>query len=312
MPTTDLKGHTVPEATGEAPARAAFDRLSRSIMDPIPVADATARAAALSALAGATPSITPSSAHPIFFYQHDLPVAYRTIWTVDGVNFIAVSGEFVWANATERAAATGMVAGDRGYQVDTGVEYWYSGSAWLANLPGLNLIVPSSVAGTGVSVSDRGTVTLSSASSASINGVFSSRFQNYQIVFNLTTSTTAAIQFVLRASGSDATSAYDYQMHRAIASTSEAIQSLNQGNIPWQVHTSAGNHHGTVDLFGPAVAGATRGLVRVISTSNPMTPQSGTGQSGFQHRTANAYDGFKLTPSAGNLTGTVRVYGYNE
>lgn len=35
-----------------------------------------------------------------------------------------------WANSTERGAETGMRAGDSGCQVDTGVKYRYSGSAW--------------------------------------------------------------------------------------------------------------------------------------------------------------------------------------
>lgn len=37
---------------------------------------------------------------------------------------------FRWANAAARAAQTGMVAGDVGYQADSGVQYRYSGSAW--------------------------------------------------------------------------------------------------------------------------------------------------------------------------------------
>jgi hypothetical protein len=40
-----------------------------------------------------------------------------------------------WADATERTSQTGMQAGDVGYQEDTGVQYQYSGSAWVA-LPG--------------------------------------------------------------------------------------------------------------------------------------------------------------------------------
>lgn len=130
MVETDIKGHAVPSATGESPARAAFLRLSRSILDPIPVANASGRTAALAALAGSSPAIAPSSSNPVFFYQHDLPKAYRLLFTVDGTNFFSADGTYVWANATARGAATGAAAGDKGYQVDTGITFRYNGSAW--------------------------------------------------------------------------------------------------------------------------------------------------------------------------------------
>jgi len=37
-----------------------------------------------------------------------------------------------WVNAAARTAQTGMVAGDKGYQIDTAVTYRYNGSAWKA------------------------------------------------------------------------------------------------------------------------------------------------------------------------------------
>lgn len=40
---------------------------------------------------------------------------------------------FRWADSTARGAQTGMIAGDRGYQTDTAVEYIYNGSAWVAD-----------------------------------------------------------------------------------------------------------------------------------------------------------------------------------
>lgn len=127
---TDAAGHTTP-GSSDAPKRAAFLDLSLSIRDPIPVADASARAAALSALAGSTPSVTPSASRPVFFHQANLPKPYRTIWTEDGTNFISTSGHYVWADAAARAAATGMSAGDLGVQLDTKVVYRHNGSAWI-------------------------------------------------------------------------------------------------------------------------------------------------------------------------------------
>lgn len=39
---------------------------------------------------------------------------------------------YTWTNAAARTAQTGMVAGDKGYQQDTTVEYKYNGTAWFA------------------------------------------------------------------------------------------------------------------------------------------------------------------------------------
>jgi len=126
---TDARGKTVPAAT-DHPARAAILNLSLSIRDAIPVTNVTTRASTLAALAALSPSITPSSSNPIFFEQADLPAAYRNLYTVDGSNFISLSGAFVWADATARGLATTMAAGDKGYQVDTKVTYRYDGTAW--------------------------------------------------------------------------------------------------------------------------------------------------------------------------------------
>ncbi|WP_291378857.1 hypothetical protein [Demequina sp.] len=126
----DLVGHNVPAST-DAPARSAFNKLSLTIRDPLPVADAAARTTLLASLAAATPAVVPSASSPIFFYQADLPAAHRVIWTVDGDNFISTSGHYVWADDADRTAATGMTSGDLGFQVDTDVEYLYSGTTWL-------------------------------------------------------------------------------------------------------------------------------------------------------------------------------------
>lgn len=127
----DTVSHEIPLGS-DAPARSAFDKLSRSIRDAIPVANTTARTAMLAALASVSPAVTPSASSPIFFHQADLPAHVRTIYTQDGSNFISLSGMYVWANASARAAATGMATDARGYQVDTRAEYRYTGSAWQA------------------------------------------------------------------------------------------------------------------------------------------------------------------------------------
>jgi hypothetical protein len=45
----------------------------------------------------------------------------------------SVSGRkftYSWADAAARAAQTGMVKFETGFQIDTAIEYFYDGSAW--------------------------------------------------------------------------------------------------------------------------------------------------------------------------------------
>lgn len=43
--------------------------------------------------------------------------------------------DFVWANASDREAQTGMVQSSRGYQVDTKTEYLFDGGVWRLAIP---------------------------------------------------------------------------------------------------------------------------------------------------------------------------------
>lgn len=60
----------------------------------------------------------------------------------NALNTRAVKG-YRWADATARAAQTGMVAGDLGYQIDNDTLYRYSGSAWVIWERGDTTFTPS-------------------------------------------------------------------------------------------------------------------------------------------------------------------------
>ena len=74
---------------------------------------------------------------------------------------------------------------------------------------GLTLLTPTSIVATGgsatSSISSTGTVSFTSASTISLNDVFSTTYDNYRIIFRSTTSTTGQIKLRLRVSGSDNT-----------------------------------------------------------------------------------------------------------
>lgn len=68
------------------------------------------------------------------FYNTDDNTEYRMesgSWSSGGSGPGTSITYFRWADATERAAQTGMVAGDRGYQLDNGITYQRIGSEWI-------------------------------------------------------------------------------------------------------------------------------------------------------------------------------------
>lgn len=95
MPTTDAFQHVVPSATGEAPARAAFDRFSASIRDIKYVANTTARATLIANLVAAAKG--PSTSNPVFVWRGDATSGRELEYTVDGTNWKAYRPAAAWA-----------------------------------------------------------------------------------------------------------------------------------------------------------------------------------------------------------------------
>ncbi len=85
---TDARNHTVP-AAADAPARSALTNMSLSIRDVVYVADTTARAAVVSAMASAGKTI--GSAEPLYVHRGDAGAGRELEYSVDGTNFKTVA-----------------------------------------------------------------------------------------------------------------------------------------------------------------------------------------------------------------------------
>lgn len=88
MTSIDPRGHEVPGT--DSPNWGHFDKLSRSINDPIIVTSTGDRTAKLAALAALSPAIVPSTTKPIFFYRTDKVAGTELEYTEDGTNFPAI------------------------------------------------------------------------------------------------------------------------------------------------------------------------------------------------------------------------------
>jgi len=176
---------------------------------------------------------------------------------------------------------------------------------------GLAKIVPSSVAvgsGTG-SASALGTVTFTTVSSVSLNDVFSSTYENYAILLNITSATIAdAILMRLRVSGSD-------------NSSSNYYWSLIYQNFSGATSPLGANSNGLTTSFRVGYSSSTtRAFIQLLSpfatSQTSFNSDAGNHNNDFALNGGNtsvttSYTGFTIIPASGTLTGTLSVYGYN-
>jgi len=158
------------------------------------------------------------------------------------------------------------------------------------------------------------TTTFSAVSSVSLNNVFTSDYDNYRIFFTATASTTANAAMRLRVGGVDASNGtYGQAGYYAYINAAVSGFSSNGGvgltSWPQTAPLSTLSESGFImDIQNPARSVSTFG----VHHTNGVDAQYLYAPRGVRHTTATAYDGFSLISSSGNMSGTVRVYGYKN
>jgi len=149
----------------------------------------------------------------------------------------------------------------------------------------------------------------SAVSSVSIDNCFTSTYRNYVIHFDATISTLTNITFRLRASGSD-DSGSNYQLQELTANGS-SVSGGRSLQTQWFVgYADTDPTAGFLYLFRPQLAEKTIGF-------GEYTGEAASGSQTLQktvlgHTQTTSYDGFSLIALAGNLTGQIYVYGYDN
>ena len=224
----------------------------------------------------------------------------------------------VFATTVTRDAAFGgsgekvLAQGQYAYIEATSTLQVYTGSAWItAGVSGLVPITPTSVAvgsGTGSS-SGNGLVTFAGVSSVSLNGVFSSTYNSYRIVFVPTTASTTGINVTcrLRAAGTDNSTASSY-LTQSIYGTSTSALASQDIQAQWYIidsynTTSQAQAAATIEMYKPNQAVVTTQITNMYF--NGLSAQ----RAGYQTATTQ-FDGFSIIPSTGTIGGTISVYGY--
>ncbi len=134
----DATGHYVPAST-DAPARSAFDKLSRSLRDPLPVATTAARTALLATLAAASPAVTPSTTSPVFFFRADAAPNESLEATTDGSTF----QKYVAAETVVDTSAGGGAIGTSAASATDAAQVTLGAGTWRIDIQSLLTLTPS-------------------------------------------------------------------------------------------------------------------------------------------------------------------------
>ena len=174
------------------------------------------------------------------------------------------------------------------------------------NAIGMKLIVPTSA--TNGTVGATGAVTFSGVSSVSLDGVFSSAYDNYKIVAFVKGSADAAGKFRFRTSGSDNTTSNYWWggYYQGYGATTTINPETGGGAVNTATISGVSSLAGgfAADVFSPFSTDYT--LV------NAPSADSYNRQYSIQFRATTSFDGFTFYPGSGTITGTISVYGYNK
>lgn len=175
---------------------------------------------------------------------------------------------------------------------------------------GLVVMTPTSIASTGSgnssSINADGSVDFSSCATLSLNGVFTSSYDNYMVVCRITG--TLDVIGRVRLSGTDATTNYTDQYLSASGA------SVNGGRFTRSffgiTESSSTQRSGfSLYLFGPSIAQPT--AVRSVAVSDSSSAR--LIEFAATHSTSTAYDGMTLLPEkTGTLSGLLTVFAFNN
>jgi hypothetical protein len=158
-------------------------------------------------------------------------------------------------------------------------------------------------------VSGNVVVMSSAVTSVTVNGVFSSRYDNYLIQMNGGTLSAATDIFMRLATGGTAstTGYYGFLVYgNTGASTVLGAARNNDTRWSWIGGAVAGQgSHAQATLYNPFYASYTK------ITNGAYQNDNNYGNFNGEHRVATSYDGFVLGVDTGTFaSGVIRVYGY--
>ena len=213
---------------------------------------------------------------------------------VDPLTILDAKGDLISATAADTPARLAVGANDTVLTADSSTS---TGLKWAAPAAsGITLITNQS---------------FSSAASVNVNDVFSATYDNYLVLLTATTSASFDLNFRFRVGGADdSTSNYFIQYNDIENTTNSAARQTSQ-------NLSRFGNAGTNERFASQIMfyrpfAAEEKFVDAIITRNQTGSTIAMGRvlTGFD--AATSFTGFSMLPSSGNITGSVKVYGYKN
>jgi len=224
------------------------------------------------------------------------------VLTAGDVNGYLMQGINVFASSAARASAiTSPQEGQYSYLKDTNSLEYYTGAAWVAQGGG----------GGGGGYVFIKKVDFTTASTIDFSDSFSSTYDHYSLQGTLTSSADGDLNFRWRVSGSDNSSSnYNYQLADIVNTSANNARVTGQtaGRFA-ATRTSSGRTSLKVELYNPFKSETKNwvGHAAVQVTSDVYVNQI-TG--GFNDNTS--FTGMTIYPSSGTVSGTLRIYGYQN
>ena len=206
--------------------------------------------------------------------------------------------------ASDRTALTSPFTGQQFFETDTKLLYVYDGSAWVS--------VVSTSAPPAMVWLNTSSFTSLGTTGINVDNVFSSTYNNYRIMVNLTASSAQPSACYIRLRYGTTTDSGNYYrggyycytesgVNAFFGGTNSAIEAC-QADYVYNPTSS-----GIIELLAPYLS--TRTLYTSYYT-NPVNPGMYTGDIKGYLKNNTQYTGFNIYCSGGNINGTVSVYGY--
>lgn len=171
---------------------------------------------------------------------------------------------------------------------------------------GLHLITPTSVSGTGLSITANGSVTMSGAQFMTINGVFTSDYDNYMIVIHADPASLTSWNMRV-ASGGTGENGSNYTV-QSIYADSTTVGGNRTTTSYWQANYMDTTANGFIwHIYGPYLAQPT--AMRIVDAGSRngayINDIAGT------HSLSSSYDGLYVWAGA-TYSGRLAVYGMRK
>ena len=228
----------------------------------------------------------------------------------DVQNYLQDQAVMVFGGTAARSSAIGTANFEEGmltYLTDVDKLQVYTGSSFQD-------VYPPAATSQGMTLIN--TTSFSAVASQALNSIFSATYDNYRIVLNITSnSADASIDLKLRSGVTDNSTAYSYGRITINRTGTSGTQTGNDVTTGWRIGEVDGDAPAhffqcVLDIGLPFTSQYTT-LNQVGSFITTTTQIFGTAGGGA-HGSGVSYDGVNIIPTAGNITGSVSVYGYNK